>query len=450
MYDLLYRKKRKTNTKELLVTLIFFFSSLVLFQIPFHSMTFFMVFEIIFVIYMFMKRKKLYRVSSWINLIFIEMIISAGFSFVGPLPLSYRKTAVYMTVLVLPMYFVIMYLQKLTKENINWVCIIKRAIRAMCMVQVTYCCIQFVAYRFGIDLNQLIFVDLLHVMEKASTTKLSPTGFAWHPAVLAPMLMLSYFLLNKPIWRILTIFVAFVCNNATSLIGMMLCLSSSLFDMVFIQKRFKRKTLLIIFGIVFVGVIVGIYTGFLNEAIQKLVTIYGRITGSVPDDSAVGHKRYYTALPFVIKNSSFTQILFGYGAGCSGFPIDVLYAQYTDLSNWSVECDFMNILYSWGITGFILYYGMLVSIMVKGWKIDKKYTYLVMIITLQGITYNVQFEWMQLIMMCFYFCTRRGINFFALGEKVKEKSINVACNRRSYSMVFNNHSCNGRISYKRS
>lgn len=437
MYD--YLCKRKYKTKELLVTLIFFFSSLVLFQIPFHSMTFFMVFEIIFVIYMLARRKKLYKVSPWISLIFLELVISAVFSFLGPLPRSYRKTAIYMTALTLPTYFVIMYLQKMTKENIKWAYIIKRAIRAMCMVQVSYCCIQFIAYRFGVDLNKLIFVDLLHVMEKASTSKLSPTGFAWHPAVLAPMLILSYFLMEKPIWRVLTIFVAFVCNNATSLIGIMMCIAFTFFHTIVINKRFKKRTVLIIVSVIVVGVIVGTQTGFINEALEKLATIYGRITGSVYDQSAIGHKRYYTALPLVMKNSSFTQILFGYGAGCSGYPIDVLYAQYPDASNWSVECDFMNILYSWGITGFILYYGMLFSIMIKGWKVDKRYTYFALVVTLQGITYNVQFEWMQLIMMYLYFCIHKGINFFAIGEAVKAKIHNAVINYHNSSIALENN-----------
>ena len=195
------------------------------------------------------------------------------------------------------------------------------------------------------------------------------------------------------------------------------------------RKKIKRRTFITDLAIILVCLFVGIGSGFASVAIQKIITIYGRITGSVYDQSAIGHKRYYSALLLVFNNSSPVQIFFGYGAGCSGYPIDVLYAQFPHLKNWSVESDFMNILYSWGISGFVAYYSMLLSIMFRGWKIDKRYTYLVLIVTLQGITYNVQFEWVQLIMIYFYCCTRLGIDFFD-------------------GKIINNYGCNNKLALK--
>lgn len=416
---------RKLNISGCILGLMFFFSSLLVFQIPFHSMTYFIVLEVIFCGYMFLWKKSLYFSDMLLTLFMFEIVCSAFLSFFySTIPLSYRKTALYMTALILPSYFVVMYLNQLITEKPDCVYVLKWAIKAMCVAQIGWSLIQFVCYRVGIDLNKVVFEDLLHMLENASSGKIAPSGFAWHPAILAPVVVLTFYLFDN-IWiKMAAVFVALTCKNATALLGVMLCIAIEVFYIVKSRKikinKFLFKILLVLGMIAIAG---GIKLGIFQQIFDKILFIFQRIAGTVQDDSAMGHKRYFTALPRVWGVSSVSQILFGYGTGCSGYAIDRIFQQFTllGLGNWAVESDIMNILYSWGIFGFVLYYSMLLYIMLKGGSINRKYTCACLIITLQGITYNIQYEGMMLIMMTLYICVKRKIDIFEATKDWEEK-----------------------------
>lgn len=83
-------------------------------------------------------------------------------------------------------------------------------------------------------------------------------------------------------------------------------------------------------------------------------------------------------------------MLFGYGQGCSDYPITIMEGQYSHLDSWSIESDIVSILVSRGIIGFLCYYTFLIYIYIKGRKLDYRYSAVIIPIIIQGFGYNVQ------------------------------------------------------------
>ena len=76
----------------------------------------------------------------------------------------------------------------------------------------------------------------------------------------------------------------------------------------------------------------------------------------------------------------------------------------------------MNQLYSNGIVGFVLLYGLLAFIAVRGFRIDRRYTVLILSLAVAGITYNIQFSWVLFLEFLLYFCVKKNINVFEDGR----------------------------------
>lgn len=399
---------KKISVSEIIVFMIFFFSSFSLLQINYRSITYFVLFEVLFIIYMIIMKRKIFKIPILLLLLMIEILVSATFALHSTIPNSYKSTAIYMTLLLIPSFFVIMYLRKLILKRKKYISLIRHALKLICGLQIVWAILQYLFFLDNINLNKIVFENILHLNLNITN---SICGFSWHPGTLAPIIVLSYFLYKNLLFRILIIFVSLICNNATAFIGGLFCLLISFFEFLK-EKKIKREKIIKISVIFIILLGIGFYFNVFSFGIEKIERIIGRITGSVYDQSAIGHIRYYTSLANVIKISSPAQILFGYGTGCSGYPIDQLYDQYSFLNNWAVESDFMNILYSWGIVGFILVYILIGIIIVKGYKIDKRYSYVTLIITLEGITYNVLYDWVLLLFMLFFICIKKEIDFW--------------------------------------
>ena len=145
---------------------------------------------------------------------------------------------------------------------------------------------------------------------------------------------------------------------------------------------------------------------------NSIVYLWERLFGEGTDASTEAHFGYYMDYFTIIRESSLFQVLFGYGYGCSGYPITMMYDRYVTLDCWSIECDIINILVSRGIIGFIGYYAFLIYVMIKGWKIDYRYFVVMFTILIQGIGYNIQWDYVFLMEVLMLFTIKLGINFF--------------------------------------
>ena len=361
--------------------------------------------------------------------LFITWILSTLFCILSSISLSYKKNSIIAIVFFVPTFFAISIYSKFVKQK-SFVDCFKKALIISCTIQLIWCLAQFILYSsMRIDLNQIVFSDILHMVENPSQYKLGvyhPSGMCWHSAFLAPICILAFVLSESYVIKSLAVIDAVVCNNTTALIGICICLMLTVgFALLkFLRTRKKstsRKAIFVLIVFVLALIPVLVCTDAFLIVGQKIIDIYERTSGIVYDGgSANAHIRYYTAFPKVVSSGNILQFLFGYGTGNSGYPISKLFGQYTELKSWAVESDLMHQMYSSGIIGFLLFYGLLLYISIKGLKIDKRYFILMISIIAAGITYNIQFDWVIFIEFVMYFCVKNKVNVFS-DRRIDEK-----------------------------
>lgn len=417
------------NKKSILyynVYLMFLVSSFLVFQ--FAGYTFLLWFEMLFCLLSVCACRKLRFTREYtVNLIFISLFISAVSALTTDMPFSYKKTAVVLPIMIIPVYFTIVYLKNLIKSDIRWINVIKKGIRASVAAQLIWLPIQFVLYKgFHIDINDLIFVKTLHMVDNASFIRSwvwHPSGFSWHSASLAPIFVMGILLFKSMAVRLLIIGEAMICGNSTTFIGVVLCAGLLVINSLLRQVDYKKIKLVNLAALLLVMAAAGVAIlkfDLLSEVAAYALKLWNRLFGSERDASTEAHLGYYSDYIKIVKNSSLIQTLFGYGYGCSGYTITVMYGRYTALSSWAIESDYINILVSRGVFGFVVYYYFLLKIMIKGFKLDVRYAIFMAVIFVQGFGYNIQFEYLFLMELVLYFSIKYKINFFDDNKKRKK------------------------------
>ena len=402
----------------ILIYIMVFFSSLVVFQ--YNGRSWFLYLQIIFCMVMALSTKKVILLPyPLINFIFLELILSAFSGLVSNMAESYKKAAVVMALFMVPMYFMVSYCYILIKKNPKVLTIIVKAFKAMCLLQLIWIPLQYIMYHIvGIDINNLIFVETLHIIEKATFIRswvYFPSGITYHSAVLAPLFVIALFLFKSLPVRLLIIVDSVICGNSTSIVGVFFTvILMFVFGLIDRHKnkpkRIKFKT--IIMGILLFIVFIYLFYQLKDIIGDRIQYLWQRLFGEETDESTLAHFQYFSDYFSILKNSSLFQILFGCGEGCSGYYISLFYNRYTGLGNWSIECDIINILVNRGIIGFLLYYGFLFYIMFKGWKKDRRYFIVMSAILIEGFGYNVQWDYTLFIELIFYFTLKLDMNFF--------------------------------------
>lgn len=292
-------------------------------------------------------------------------------------------------------------------------------LRLSCVLHLLWCLIQFLFYElWGIDINNVVFVDMLHMVDTASRYRngtLAITGFCWHSSNLVPVLLLSCVLLKRwYIWAV-TFFIVIYAHSGTALLGVMIAFLLTLFlYMPRIAARLRKIKISTIF--LFVAAIAGLVILFVKTDFFYLITekyqeVYARIFEG-NDMSSQVHMRYYVMLPYIWSKANLIEILFGCGMGCSGVLFSRYFNQYTQLSAWIVESDPMNYLYSVGIVGACLFYSWLIQLICKAQKQNRRYFVLLVCFIICGITYNVQYEWVIMCELLIGLCVERRIDIF--------------------------------------
>ena len=330
-----------------------------------------------------------------------------------------------MSIAMIPLYFAATYIFKLLQRNGSYIGFIIKAVKVMCLMQLCWIPIQYIVYHYAdIDINSVIFTDVLHMTEKASFVRdgiYYPSGFSWHSASLAPVFVLAFALFDDILIRALILLDVMICGNSTALVGVLLC-AFGLAAFWLIKNRTslkpKKKTMIEAVMLLVIAAAVLMSTDLLGSMLNSVVYLWNRLFGGERDLSTSAHFAFFTDYFEIVKNSTPFQILFGYGYGCSGYPITMMYGRFDHLSNWAIECDIIDILVSRGIVGFIGYYYFLFYIAIKGLKTDYKYFVVMMAIIIQGIGYNVQWNYIFLLEMVMLFTLKLDINFFQRTENI--------------------------------
>ena len=385
--------------------------------------------QILFFIVMFIEYKRIYIAKSgWIIFLFAEPFVAGIFASVSTMPDEYKRTAINLAIMSLPLYLTISYFYKMIKDRISVIEIIIKALKLAIITEIIWFFAQLLLYRvIGIDINQILFVDTLHLVDNASFDRSwvwYPSGLSWHSAVLAPLFVLGMLLFDNTIIRGLILLESFLCGNSTTLLGVMLCMILLMIRSMYNGKfEVSKGKLIQIFILAILIIIVFCTPAIMDKLAEVVIRLGTRLFGAEKDASTAAHLGYYSDYIKILKNSSLSQIIFGYGYGCSGYTITELYGRYADGGTWAIECDYVNILVSRGIIGFISYYSFLLYIMLKGIKIDIRYFIFIFVILFQGFGYNIQFDYLLLIEIIMFISIREDINFFDTVDKINNQKV---------------------------
>ena len=275
--------------------------------------------------------------------------------------------------------------------------------KVSCYVQIFWCVLQLILYyTISLDINHIIFAQFFGTTSQTSRYVdgvLACTGLSWHPANLIPVLI-YIFLFNKGIvLKLLCIAISVFSHSATAQIAIGLCCC-------YVLAKWVRKAIgsriplkywfgFSIFVIIFCAYICtknNLVVRTINSILERIRDIYS----IEPGNSSATHFSYYTRLFAIIRQSNVFTVLFGYGIDCSGFPFSYYYNQYSDMV-WVVESDFVNIVLSQGLVGFIVFYAGFLSITVQYLKKSKSAAVFMLVLFVCGITYNLQFNWVILV-----------------------------------------------------
>lgn len=410
---------------KFLLSLMIFISPMLVLQIG--GKEAFLWIQILFVIIMAVNYKKIsFYKSPFIVAYFLEPFITAFFAHFSTMPDSYKSTAINLAIMSIPLYFVIGYLNRIIKKEFNVLETVIKALKLAIIVELIWVLGQLLFYRvFGIDINKFIFVDMLHLVENASFIRSwvwYPSGLCWHSAVLAPLFVMGILFFDNSLIRAVIIIEAFLCGNSTTLIGVL----ASVFLLLiysFFRGKFKlsKKKIITVVILIIAMILVLLETNMKDKIIDVAIKLWIRLFGGEKDASTAAHFGYYSDYITILKKSSLSQILWGYGIGCSGYTITSLYGRYANGGTWAIESDYINILVSRGIIGFINYYLFLFYIMIKGAKIDARYFIFMLVILIQGFGYNIQFDFLFLIEVVLFICVKKNINFFNIVDEVNKK-----------------------------
>ena len=403
----------------LILKLMLLFSTFTLFKIG--DISYFIVFQLIFCLVSIILYKSISMVhSKLLYLYFAEMFLSMLSGIIWNFSESYKKAAIFMSLLLLLTLISSMYISRLIKNNPQYVNVITDMIRIALIIQCCWIIIQFLIHATtGIDINEFVFVKMLHTTDDASFVRAwvwYPAGLCHHPAVLAPLFVMGICLFKNPIGKALVTVASVLCGNSTAMLGVIAVIIyevASNLNKKNIIKKIKKKQL-IIFTIGIIGLFFLVFkTNITDGIVERTNHLIERIAlGAESDSSTKAHIQYYLDYIDIARKSNLFQLLFGCGEGCSGMWASLMYDRYSSLGNWSIECDFINILVNRGIVGFMLYYMFLIQIALRGRKINAKYTIVMAVIIFQGLTYNVQWNYILMIEIFMYCAICYKIDIF--------------------------------------
>ncbi len=292
-----------------------------------------------------------------------------------------------------------------------------KGIYASCIIQMIWGYMQYILYYFNIDLNGVIFNGILGMTDMETTQNYGETikvsGLCWNSGNIAPILVIGFTLSKNIVLKALFFLLALFSNSRTAVLGVIVCLCVQLFYEAFLRKKIKQLLLILA---AFFAVLFLLLT---NSAVLSLISVktqaaFGAILNTQRDVSANVHLRYLNSVFDIIRKNSLIHNLFGFGIDCSGFVFAEYYNQYSGLK-WVVECDYINVLWNYGIVGFLLYYIWYIKNVIRSTKVNFKYFILFAGLMIEGFFYNVTFNWNLMFIMSLFILVNKNIDIF--GEK---------------------------------
>lgn len=286
------------------------------------------------------------------------------------------------------------------------------------IVQIFWGYLQFIINKFfNLSLNDLVFNNLLHMSTSTSIQSLNAsmkiTGLCWNAGNFAPLLLFVLIFTNNFYIKVITLFLALLSGSRTAILGVIVIVIIKVLDFVFKNKGIKTvaKKSRVIFFMFFIAIVFFVFVMYGDLFVSQLSIVLDYMhktinpsSSNVLDSSRIIHTRYWTSLFFVAQQSGILHVLFGYGLGCSGYPFIKFFRQFggTVKGTWVVECDQVNFIWSHGIIYALYWYILLIHAAIKSFRFDERYSIFIIGIIIEGITYNVTFNWVFILMILLF------------------------------------------------
>ena len=208
---------------NLILYLMGFFSTFYIIRIKSFQLTTLLAFVCIMSVCFLKQKINLINVNRLFLAFIISVIATSFLNLFLPMEDTYKiKVSIVALIELFILYLSAEQIKQLDKYSISKLI---SGLRMSCYIHIIWCLLQFVAYNFfEIDINQIIFGDLLHMsngdygVSRYEAGRLVISGLCWHPINLAPTLALSVLLLNKWYVWFAAFFIAFYSDNSTTMV----------------------------------------------------------------------------------------------------------------------------------------------------------------------------------------------------------------------------------------
>ena len=320
------------------------------------------------------------------------------------------------------LFFIFTYYIFATSCNVKYLSYFVKGVYYSSIIQMVWCYIQFGMYKINIDINNIVFRDILHLINESAsqfqygTIKLS--GMCWNSGNIAPLFLFGFVYTKDVRIKILFLIISFLSGSRTLMIGMIVCMSITVLQYLKSIKKEKRKTLakafLSLIGVTLVIIpIIVMNWNSLSIYIEDILNRLNILENVNSEGSSSVHLGYYMKYFDIVRKNSLIVNLFGFGPECSGYPYSTYFNQYTDIIGaWRVESDFMNRLWAYGHVGFLAYYYWYLKNAFCCIKVDGRFLPLFVSLLIEGITYNVTFNWTFLLIVSIFILNRFNYSAF--------------------------------------
>ena len=214
--------------------------------------------------------------------------------------------------------------------------------------------------------------------------------------------------------KVMFAILALISGSRTAALGIVFCI---LLELICSKNLFRKllsyKKIFFIFVISMVFAIICICKfEIVSSIFQRVNELFGTLNKLSTESSGSVHLFYLTSVLDITQRNSIVNNLFGYGMGCSGYPFSHFFGQYISSEKWTVECDYINILWSYGYIGFIAYYWWYIKNILRSRRVSYKYSILFITFLFMGLFYNITFNWVKLLMIFIFAAVNNNINIF--------------------------------------
>ena len=314
-------------------------------------------------------------------------------------------------------FLIIVYIFFSQKEKVQYLAYYVKGVYISSIVQMVWGYTQIVFDAIGQDLNTIVFRDVFHMMGEYATQyqfgRLKVSGLCWNAGNFAPLITFGYIYTKNSYLKVAFFVLGFLSGSRTLMMGLLVSTAIELIATRKIKTTVSKKK--VVFLVVTVTVIVIAFVTNMKKVVEitDLLDIKNRVR---TEGSANTHLYYLTSIPAITMKNDFISNLFGYGPGCSGYAQSELMNFYPELDKWSIECDYVNQLWSYGYIGFAIYYYWYIKNTLSTFKLDTKYVALFITFLFEGLLYNITFNWVQFLLISIFIMSKEKIDIFKIND----------------------------------